>query len=167
MNGSDEPAILPNGVDHRRHALRTAVAILSVEFKNLRSQRVGVVRIRNQRTQMFEELSVTESSTRSVEDLANKFGYSRRHLTRLFHQQTGTSIASNKREGRLAKAASLLRDPDLSIYNVAKQCGFKHWPYFRNCFKRRFRKTPGQWRKASALPESNPRGQWEGDSDFH
>jgi len=158
----------PQGdLDHRSQVLRIAAAVLSVEFKNARSQRVGFFRIRNHRTQLFEELSATEFATLSVADMTHKFGYSRRHLYRLFHEQFGCSITSLKMEMRLMKALSLLRDPDLRTYNVAKQCGFKHWPYFRNCFKRRFRKTPGQWRKASALPESNPRGQWEGDSDFH
>ncbi|MGO8928294.1 MAG: helix-turn-helix transcriptional regulator [Limisphaerales bacterium] len=155
----------PQGdVEHRSQVLRIAAAVLSLEFKNARNQRVGFVRIRDHRTQMFEELSVAEFSTLSVEDMAHKFNYSRRHLNRLFHQHFGCSITSLRMEMRLSKALSLLRNPDLRIYKVAKQSGFNHLEHFRNCFKKRFGKTPGRWRKAAAQPEG-PTGRLEAGSD--
>jgi hypothetical protein len=57
----------PQGnIDHRSQVLRIAAAVLSVEIKNARSQRVGTVRIRDHKTRRFEELSVTEFATLSV-----------------------------------------------------------------------------------------------------
>jgi hypothetical protein len=53
-------------------------------------------------------------------------------------------------ELRLLKALSLLRDPGVKIIHVAEQCGFNHLGLFNACFKKRFGKTPGQWRKGSA-----------------
>src|ERR1035437_4784804 len=144
----------PQGnIDHRSQVLRIAAAVLSVEFKNARSQRVGSVRIRDHKTQMFEELSATEFATLSVEDMAHKFGYSRRHLNRMFHKYFGRSITSLRMEMRLLKAWSLLRDPELRIYNVAKQCGFSHLGLFHTCFKQRFGKSPGECRTAAAQLE--------------
>ena len=155
----------PQGnVDHRSQVLRIAAAVLSVEFKNARSQRVGFVRIRDYRKQMFEELSATELLTLSVGDMAHKFSCSRRHLNRLFHQHFGCSLASLRREMRLLKALSLLRNPDLRIFNVAKQCGFNHLGLFNRCFKKRFGKAPGKWRKGAAQPEG-PTGRLEAGSD--
>jgi AraC-like DNA-binding protein len=157
----------PQGdLDHRSQVLRIAAAVLSVEFKNARSQRVGFFRIRNHRTQLFEELSATEFATLSVADMTHKFGYSRRHLYRLFHEQFGCSITSLKMEMRLMKALSLLRDPDLRTYNVAKQCGFKYLGFFRTCFKKRFGKTPGEWRKAAAQPEVTHKSFNRADYEF-
>jgi AraC-like DNA-binding protein len=140
----------PQGnVDHRSQVLRVAAAVLSVEFKNARSQRAGFVRIEDHMMQVFEDLSTTELLTLSVGDMAQKFSCSRRHLNRLFHQHFGCSVASLRMEMRLLKALSLLRDPDVKIIHVAEQCGFNHLGLFNACFKKRFGNTPGQWRKGT------------------
>ncbi len=81
-----------------------------------------------------------------MEELADKFGCSRRHLSRLFHQRFGLSVATLRMEMRLLKASSLLRDPGVKVINVAEQCGFNHLGLFNTCFKRRFGLTPGVWR---------------------
>jgi AraC-like DNA-binding protein len=157
----------PQGnIDHRSQVLRIAAAVLSVEIKNARSQRVGTVRIRDHKTQSFEELSAKEFATLSVEDMAHKFGYSRRHLNRLFHEQFGCSITSLRMEKRLMKALSLLRDPELRIYNVAKQCGFSHLGLFHFCFKKRFGKSPGECRTAAAQPEGTHKSFNRTDYEF-
>jgi AraC-like DNA-binding protein len=94
-------------------------------------------------------LSSQEILELSVGDLAAKFGCSRRHLNRLFHDHFGVSVAALKMEMRLLKAASLLRGPDAKVINVAEQCGFNHLGLFNTCFKRRFGTSPGQWRKTT------------------
>ncbi len=134
------------GVDHRSHVLGIAAAVLSAEFESTRKRRVGFVRVEDHMMQVFEGLSTTELLTLSVGDLACKFGCSRRHLNRLFHQHFGYSIATLRMEMRLLKALSLLRNPDLKIINVAEQCGFNHLGLFNACFKKRYGKTPGQCR---------------------
>ena len=103
---------------------------------------------------MFEELSAAELLTVSVGDMAHKFSCSRRNLNRLFHQHFGCSLASMRAEVRLLKALSLLRNPDLTIFNVAKQCGFNSLGLFNRCFKKRFGKAPGKWRKGAANGEN-------------
>jgi AraC-like DNA-binding protein len=85
--------------------------------------------------------------TLSVGQLASKFNCSRRHLNRLFQQHFSFSVANLKMEIRLLKAVSLLRDPGTKIINVAEECGFNHLGFFNTCFKRRFGKSPGEWRK--------------------
>jgi AraC-like DNA-binding protein len=137
-------------LDHRSQLLRVASAILTVEFKNAQSQRVGFIRAEEHMLQVFEKLSVTELLTLSVGELAGKFSCSRRHLNRLFHQNFGLSVATLRMEMRLLKAISLLRDPNAKIINVAEQCGFNHLGLFNTCFKRRFGVSPGQWRKTSS-----------------
>jgi AraC-like DNA-binding protein len=111
--------------------------------------------------QVFEKLSTSELLTLSVGELADKFGCSRRHLNRLFHQHFGVSVAALRMEMRLTKAVSLLRDPDAKVINVAEECGFNHLGLFNTCFKRRFGASPGQWRKMAAAGAKQPAGLLE------
>ena len=140
-------------LNHRSQLLRVVAAILSVEFKNVQPHRAGFVRVEEHMIQVFEKLSSNELLGLPIGKLAARFGYSKRHLNRLFHQHFGFSVGAMRMEMRLLKAASLLRDPDTKVINVAEQCGFNHLGLFNTCFKRRFGASPGQWRKMSAQTE--------------
>jgi len=141
-------------LDHRSQLLRVVAAILDMEFKTAQPYRVGFVRAEEHMIQVFEKLSANELLSLSVGELAARFGCSKRHLNRLFHQHFGFSVAAMRMEMRLLKAASLLRDPDTKVINVAEQSGFNHLGLFNTCFKRRFGASPGQWRKMSAQAEA-------------
>jgi len=154
---------MPEEVDlkHRSQLLRVAAALLSVEFDKMRKEPWSA-RLDDHLGQSFSKLSVEDMLTCSVGELADRFNCSRRHLNRLFHQQFGVSVASFRMEIRLLKAASLLRDPDLKIINVADQCGFNHLGLFNEVFKRRFGLTPGQWRIEAQSPAvADPNGKPE------
>ena len=138
-------------LDHRGQLLRVISAILSVEFKNARGEKVGFIRVEEHMTQVFEKLSVIELLNLSVGELAEKFSCSRRHLNRLFHRHFGFSVAALRMEMRLLRAVSLLRDPDAKIIHVAEEAGFNHLGLFNTCFRKRFGTSPGKWRKQSAL----------------
>ncbi len=139
----------PEGnVDHRSQLVRVAAAVITEELSSARSQRNVVFGADERVIKVFEALSVDELLTLSVGDLAAKFGCSRRHLNRLFHQHFGYSVAALRMEMRLLKAVSLLRNPETKVINVAEQCGFNHLGLFNTCFKRRFGSSPGQWRKS-------------------
>ncbi len=135
--------------DHRSHILRVAATVLSAEISALRPPNGGFVRGEDHLKLVFERLTFQEILTLSVEELAQRFSCSRRHLNRLFHQYFGISVASLRMEMRLLKAASLLRDPNVKVINVAEQCGFNHLGLFNTCFRRRFSMSPGQWRGSS------------------
>jgi AraC-like DNA-binding protein len=132
---------------HRSQLLRVVVTILSEEFKRARGERVGYVRAEDHLMQVFEKMPVDDLLTLSVGELADRFGCSRRHLSRLFQQHFGFSVAALRMEMRLLKAVSLLRDPDAKIIHVAQESGFNHLGLFNSCFKKRFGTSPGQWRK--------------------
>jgi transcriptional regulator GlxA family with amidase domain len=103
---------------------------------------------------VLEHLSPDELLRLPVAELAGKFGWSRRHVNRLFHQHFGFSVAALKMEMRMLKAASLLRDPNAKVINVAGECGFDHPGLFNACFKKRFGISPGQWRPKASEVES-------------
>jgi len=72
---------------HRSQLLRVLAAILTDALSTARSpHQVGFVRAEDHLNQVLESLSATEMLELSVPQLANRFGCSRRHLNRLFHQ---------------------------------------------------------------------------------
>ena len=134
---------------HRSQLLKVVSVLLAAEFGTWQQKQASLGDAADDHTlQVFDQLSSHEFLELSVEDLADKFGCSRRHLSRLFHQKFGVSVATLRMEMRLLKAASLLRDPAVKIINVAEQCGFNHLGLFNTCFKRRFGQTPGMWKNA-------------------
>ena len=120
--------------------------VLSSELKLWDQKHTGYESAEDHMLRVFEQLSSHQLLNLSVEELSQKFGCSRRHLSRLFHQRFGLSVATLRMEMRLLKASSLLRDPGVKVINVAEQCGFNHLGLFNTCFKRRFGMTPGLWR---------------------
>ncbi len=146
---------IPRGSDleHRTQLLRVAGAILSEEFKKLRPPLSLQGRVDAHITRLFEQLSVDQILNLSVEEMARRFGCSQRQLNRLFNEHFGLSVGMLRMEMRLLKAVPLLRNPELKIIQVAKQCGFNHSGLFHACFKRRFGLSPGQWRRNVADDE--------------
>jgi len=134
---------------HRSQLVQIAAVVLTEEFRTAQVKRVGFVRTADHLIQVFDELSTNDLLTLSVEELAHRFGCSRRHLNRLFHQHFGFSVAALKMEMRLLKAVALLRDPDIKVIDLAEQCGFNHLGFFGTCFKRRFGTSPSQYWKAA------------------
>jgi AraC-like DNA-binding protein len=139
-----------NNLGHRGQLLRIIAAILSDAFEEVQAKGSGSARVEDRLMRVFQELSAAEVLSLSVEDLAQKLGCSRRHLSRLFHQHFGSSVVALRMEMRLLKAVSLLRDPEAKIINVAQDSGFNHLGLFHSIFKRRFGCSPGEWRKLNA-----------------
>jgi AraC-like DNA-binding protein len=134
-------------LDHRSHLLQIAAVVLTAELAAVVPTKSDYATVDEHLDRVFERLSTDEILEMSVDDLAAKFHCSRRHLNRLFHSRFGLSISALRMELRLLKAASLLRDADAKVINVAEQSGFNHLGLFNTCFKRRFGVSPGQWRK--------------------
>lgn len=140
------------GLTQRSQLLRVAAEVLSEECQRSPQHRAGFVSLEDHLRQVFQSLSADDLLSSTVEQLASRFGCSRRHLNRLFHQHLGLSVGDVRREMRLLKAVSLLREPDAKIINIAEQCGFNHSGVFSKYFRRRFALTPSEWRRAS-MPE--------------
>jgi AraC-like DNA-binding protein len=139
--------------DHRTHLLRVTAALLSEEIKAAQASRAGSSGSDGHIAEVLERLSSSDLLNLSVEELAHKFGFCRRHLNRLFHQYFGLSISRLRMEMRLLKAVTLLRDPHAKVINVAEECGFNHLGLFNASFKRRFGSSPGLWRNQSQTAE--------------
>ncbi|PKH22329.1 AraC family transcriptional regulator [Enterobacterales bacterium CwR94] len=98
-------------------------------------------------TDLVSWIGAHRDSRLSVEDCARKAGYSKWYLQRLFREVTGQPLASYCREQRLLSAADMLRQPDVTVQQVALQHGFDSQVTFHKTFKKHYGVTPGEFRR--------------------
>lgn len=84
----------------------------------------------------------------SVATLARELGCSADYLSHLFRTVRGEKLTSAIEEQRLRRAAELLTQTALSCKEVAWASGFANQSYFARCFRRRWGRSPGEWREA-------------------
>ena len=82
-----------------------------------------------------------------IATLAGEFAMSQSTLYRKVKAVSGLSPNELIRNIRLNRAAQLLKDPQLSVSEVAWQTGFGSPVYFRTCFKERYGVTPTEFRE--------------------
>jgi two-component system, response regulator YesN len=81
-----------------------------------------------------------------IEDLAEKFYFSKEYLTRLFHNQFGCAIYEYVLKKRMDKAKEYLRSPQMQIQEIAEALGYSNAHYFAKAFKHRYGETPSEFR---------------------
>lgn len=87
----------------------------------------------------------------SVASLAGRLGCSADYLSHLFRTVRGEKLTAYIEEQRLNRAAELLQQTAMSVKEVAWSSGYANQSYFIRCFRRRWDKSPGEWRNASSL----------------
>ena len=78
--------------------------------------------------------------------VARKAGVSASHLGELLHKRTGRSFTELVREARVGKACELLRGTELSMAEIAADCGFCDQSYFTHVFQKLKKEAPKQYR---------------------
>ncbi|HEX5743841.1 MAG TPA: Ada metal-binding domain-containing protein [Candidatus Saccharimonadales bacterium] len=86
---------------------------------------------------------------KGVRGLADSLHISERHLRRIVHDRTGVSPLHLDREKRLAKAKLLITQTNLPIVEVAFTVEFSSLRQFNDVFKRTFKISPREMRKAA------------------
>jgi len=95
--------------------------------------------VRYIRTHLHENLD--------VEGLSRKACLSSSHFHRVFKDELGVSPVEFIKNERIKLAASLLKDPHISIKEVYLRCGFESRSYFNRVFKNRQQATPGAYQQ--------------------
>jgi AraC-like DNA-binding protein len=83
-----------------------------------------------------------------VREVALLLGCSPYHLSRIFQAQTGMTLAGYRTRLRVNLALQLLADDDVSIAEVAVQCGFSDQAHLTRVLRHWTRFTPAQARSA-------------------
>jgi transcriptional regulator GlxA family with amidase domain len=92
----------------------------------------------------------------SVSSLANRLNVSPGRLRQLFKRETGQSPIQYFRHLRLQQAEKLLRSTFLNIKEVTFLCGMKDVSHFVRDFKKRFGRTPSEYRSQVHRAEGVP-----------
>lgn len=82
----------------------------------------------------------------SINEIANKFGFSESHFMSIFKKHTGTSFVKYLNGIRIEKAISLLEKSNLSIIEISERTGFNSISLFNRTFKKTTGKTPKEYR---------------------
>jgi len=69
-------------------------------------------------------------------------GYNQQYFVRFFKENTGKTPVSYINSYRVYKACELFRTSDLSVLEVAYECGFENVGYFIRTFKKQMNMTP-------------------------
>lgn len=79
--------------------------------------------------------------------LAYQFGYSERQVIRILKKQSGKGFSELLQEIRMNRAIQLLKNPAVSISQIANTIGYANVSYFHNVFLKTFTFTPEDFRK--------------------
>ncbi|MCH2174636.1 MAG: AraC family transcriptional regulator [Lentisphaeria bacterium] len=78
----------------------------------------------------------------SLEELSKKCGYSTDHIRVLFKQEFHITPKKYREQKRMQKAMQLISESQLSIKEIAYQCGFYYLSHFTKAFRNTFHQTP-------------------------
>lgn len=86
------------------------------------------------------------SDNLSLEQLVERYHYSKKHIIRIFKSHTGMTPYNYWIISRLKKSCVLLEENNLSINEIAKVCGYKITSHYSSQFKSYFGITPTDYR---------------------
>jgi len=85
----------------------------------------------------------------TLNNIANEFGYSVRSLSRLFQNNMDTSFLQYVKLTRIVKSMEMLLQTDLSVSEIAYNCGYNSLSAFSYTFQQVVKKSPLEFRKES------------------
>lgn len=88
-----------------------------------------------------------DNSEYDIDRLSKDIGLSRMHLYRKLKGIIGQTPSDFIRDYKLARAAELLKRPDLNVAEVSDMTGFASPKMFRTYFKKKYNLTPSEYQK--------------------
>ena len=82
----------------------------------------------------------------AIADMADLAGFSESHFMRFFKESFGVSFVTYLNDYRLSMAARLLLSTEDNVLNIAQLVGFENLSHFNRSFKRKYGKTPREYR---------------------
>lgn len=82
----------------------------------------------------------------TLDILSRDLSFSKFYLSRLFKQKIGYTLNDYVNSLRINRAEDLLRETDMTMVNIALECGFESCRNFNRVFKRLIGNTPSEYR---------------------
>lgn len=122
-------------------------ALWLVLAKNIPHGSVKVDTLIRERMRLFlDYITVHLEEPLTIASIAESAHVSTSECLRCFHQSMGTTPYRYLMDVRLAKAASLLTDTDMTVQQIAERVGFSTTSHFGKCFKERAGCSPREYR---------------------
>lgn len=86
-----------------------------------------------------------------IADVCKKFGYSKSYLSKIFHEQTGVTIANYSNYVKIKQAKQLIREDNLNLSEISDKLAFDNPQYFSRVFKRMTGMTPTEFKSTLNL----------------
>lgn len=93
----------------------------------------------------------------TLEQVADQAGFSKFYFSRIFKQYADISFYQYLNRKRIMHAASLLMEPDITISEVARRCGFESISAFIRMFKIHKGCKPSEFREMQSCSKNSPR----------
>lgn len=122
-----------------------AISLSNPSLRRSPTERHGAALVRE--IQAF--LSGTLDRSPTLDEIAQSFNLSRRHLTRLFAEQTGVSVLDFVQKLRIARAKDLLQHTPMCVIEVAQSVGFQSASHFARVFSDQVGRRPDDWRRGA------------------
>ena len=101
--------------------------------------------------EILDYIHCNYSSSLTLDDMAQKFYFSRGYFSSFFKKYTGKTFKTYLTEVRILHAESMLKDTDKSISQIAQDTGFNDERRLIETFKKYYHITPGNFRKKEKL----------------
>ncbi len=136
-----------NGSDSRLYAESAATFLAVHLLQNYSTQKSSIREYegglrQQQLKQAIDYIQDNLTQDISLDAIANYLGISRYHFCRLFKQSTGLSPHQYVIQQRVERAKQLLLQGEMTIADIAQDCGFAHQSHLYRHFKRLTGVTP-------------------------
>lgn len=106
--------------------------------------------------QIIDYIEINLDKDLDLEKIAEKIGYSRFHLNRIFTEETGLTIYKYLQTRRLTLAAEKLVKTDQAITQIAYEAGYNSQQAFSLAFKQIYQYPPKVYRQMGIfIPKQN------------
>ncbi len=130
---------------HINEQLNTLLTLLMAESWHPESQSKPAPKRQNLQ-QIKDYLDLHFAERISLDDLAARFFINKYYLTRIFHEQFGTTINTYLTSLRITRAKHLLRFSELTLEEIAQACGLQNANYLNRVFRKVEGEGPGAYR---------------------
>lgn len=98
-------------------------------------------------TKMLRYIEEHALTSFKIEEVANHVGLSVSRAVHLFKSNVGKTMIEYAQEIRLLAAIDQMKYTQMTLDQIAENCGFSSYPYFHKVFKKKYGMSPGIYRK--------------------
>ena len=133
-------------MDYIAHSAASLIECTSIFFQIL-CMLYQTNQVRELVNDIADYITQNVQRTISLEELSQKFSYSKNHIINLFRKKYQMTPVEYMIEKRIERAQWLLESTGDTMEVIAEKCGFSDYSHLYKAFVKVHGKTPGQWRK--------------------